>query len=43
MIDLERQVEQVMDDTIRVFSGRSFSSEDIEFIKWTKNKYPKLS
>jgi hypothetical protein len=32
-----------MDDTIRVFSGRTFSSEDIELIKWTKNKYPKLS
>lgn len=32
-----------MDDTIRVFSGRAFSSEDIELIKWTKNKYPKLS
>jgi len=32
-----------MDDTIRVFFGRTFSSEDIELIKWTKNKYPKLS
>ncbi len=43
MIDLERKVEQVMDNTIRVFSGRTFSSEDIELISWTKNKYPKLS
>jgi len=43
MIDLERKVEQVMDNTIRVFSGRTFSSEDIELIRWTKNKYPKLS
>ncbi|MBC8035386.1 MAG: DUF4338 domain-containing protein [Chitinophagaceae bacterium] len=32
-----------MDNTIRVFSGRTFSSEDIELIRWTKNKYPKLS
>lgn len=32
-----------MDNTIRVFSGRTFSSEDIELIKWTRNKYPKLS
>jgi Domain of unknown function (DUF4338) len=43
MIDLERKVEQVMDNTIRVFSGRTFSSEDIELIKWTRKKYPKLS
>lgn len=32
-----------MDNTIRVFSGRTFSSEDIELIRWTKNRYPKLS
>jgi len=32
-----------MDNTIRVFSGRTFSSEDIELIKWTRNKYPKLT
>jgi len=32
-----------MDNTIRVFFGRTFSSEDIELIRWTKNKYPKLS
>lgn len=31
-----------MDDAIRVFSGRAFSSEDIELIKWTRKKYPKL-
>ena len=43
MINLERKVEQVMDHTIRVFFGRTFSSEDIELIRWTKNKYPKLS
>jgi hypothetical protein len=43
LIDLERKVDQVMDDTIRAFSGRTFSSEDIELIKWTKNKYPQLS
>jgi hypothetical protein len=35
--------DQVMDDTIRVFSGRAFSSEDIEMIKWTRKSYPKLS
>ena len=43
MLDLERKVEQVMDNTIRVFSGRTFSSEEINLIKWTRNKYPKLS
>ena len=32
-----------MNHTIRVFFGRTFSSEDIELIRWTKNKYPKLS
>jgi hypothetical protein len=32
-----------MDNNIRVFSGREFSSEDIELIKWTRNKYPKLT
>lgn len=42
MLDLERKVDRVMDNTIRVFSGRTFSSEDIELIKWTRNKYPKL-
>ncbi len=31
-----------MDDTIRVFSGRTFSSEDIELIKWARKTYPKL-
>ena len=43
MLDLERKVEQVMDDTIRVFSGRTFSSEEIDLIKWTRKTYPKLS
>ncbi len=43
MIDLERKVEQVMDNTIRVFSGRTFSSEEMELIKWTINKYTRLS
>lgn len=39
---LERRIEQVMNNTIMVFSGRTFSSEDIELIKWTRNKYPYL-
>jgi hypothetical protein len=29
-------------DTIRVFSGRTFSPEDIEMIKWARRAYPKL-
>lgn len=32
-----------MDETIRTFSGREFSSEDIKLIKWVIGKYPKLS
>lgn len=32
-----------MDNTIRVFSGRTFSPEDIELIKWTRKTYPTLS
>lgn len=32
-----------MDDTIRVFSGRTFSPEDIELIQWIRKTYPKLS
>jgi len=32
-----------MDDTIRVFSGRAFSPEDIELIKWTRKTYKSLS
>jgi hypothetical protein len=43
MLHLERKVDQVVDNTIRVFSGRIISSEDIELIKWTRGKYPKLS
>ena len=31
-----------MDDTIRVFSGRTFSPKDIELIKWARKTYPKL-
>lgn len=31
-----------MDDTIRVFSGRTISPEDIEMIKWARKTYPKL-
>lgn len=31
-----------MDDTIRVFSGRAFSPEDIEMIKWARKAYPRL-
>lgn len=43
MLHLERKVDQVVDNTIRVFSGRTFCSEDIELIKWTRTKYPKLT
>ncbi len=32
-----------MDDTIRVFSGRAFCSEDIDLMKWVIETYPKLS
>ncbi|MDD4637521.1 MAG: DUF4338 domain-containing protein [Bacteroidales bacterium] len=32
-----------MDKTIMVYSGRNFTSEDIELIKWTRKKYPQLS
>lgn len=32
-----------MSDTIRVFSGRAFSTEDIEMIKWVRKTYPNLS
>ena len=32
-----------MDDAIRVFSGRTISSGDIEMIKWARKVYPKLS
>jgi len=32
-----------MDDTIRVFSGREFTLDDIELIKWTRKTYQKLS
>jgi hypothetical protein len=31
-----------MNDTIIVFSGRTFCSEDIELIQWTRKKYPEL-
>jgi hypothetical protein len=31
-----------MNDTIMVFSGRTFGAEDIELIKWTRKKYPTL-
>jgi hypothetical protein len=31
-----------MDDTIMVFSGRAFCSEDIKLIKWVIKTYPKL-
>jgi hypothetical protein len=33
---------QVMDNTIRVFSGRAFRPEDIEMIKWARKTYPNL-
>lgn len=32
-----------MDDTIRVFSGRAISPEDIETIKWVRKRFPQLS
>lgn len=31
-----------MDNTIKVFSGRMFSPEDIEMIQWARKTYPKL-
>lgn len=31
------------DDFVMEFSGKNFTSEDINLIKWTRNKYPKLS
>ncbi|WP_263487228.1 hypothetical protein [Clostridium estertheticum] len=32
-----------MDNIIMASSGRNFTSEDIELIKWTRNKYSHLS
>lgn len=32
-----------MNKTVISFSGRDFSEEDIELIKWTRKKYPQLS
>jgi len=32
-----------LNKTVISFSGRDFSAEDIELIKWTRNKYPQLS
>jgi len=32
-----------MDKTIMVYSGRNFTSEDIDLIKWTRKRYPQLS
>ncbi|HZK86286.1 MAG TPA: Druantia anti-phage system protein DruA [Desulfosporosinus sp.] len=32
-----------MDKTIMIFSGRTFTSEDIDLIKWTRKRYPQLS
>jgi hypothetical protein len=32
-----------MDSTSKVFSGRTFSEEDIEMIKWARKRYPGLS
>ena len=31
-----------MEHAIRVFSGRAFSPDDIETIKWTRKRYPQL-
>lgn len=32
-----------MDKTVMVYSGRNFTSEDIDLIKWTRKRYPQLS
>lgn len=32
-----------MDNTIISYTGRNFTSEDIELIKWTRKRYPQLS
>ncbi|MFZ3130044.1 MAG: hypothetical protein WA125_02810 [Desulfosporosinus sp.] len=32
-----------MDKTIMIHSGRNFTSEDIDLIKWTSKRYPQLS
>jgi len=32
-----------MDKTIMVYSGRNFTSEEIELIQWTRKRYPQLS
>ena len=32
-----------MDKIIMAYSGRNFTSEDIELIKWTRKRYPQLS
>lgn len=32
-----------MDKTIVVYSGRNFTSEEIDLIKWTRKRYPQLS
>ena len=32
-----------MDKTIMIYSGRNFTSEDIDLIKWTRKRYPQLS
>ena len=33
----------IMDNTIRVFSGRTFCPKDIELIQWIRKTYPSLS
>jgi len=32
-----------LEHAIRVFSGRAFSPDDIEIIKWTRKRYPQLT
>lgn len=32
-----------MDKTIMVYSGRNFTTEEIELIQWTRKRYPQLS
>ena len=40
---LRKVGDQSMEKPIREFSGRAFSAEEIELIKWTIKTYPKLS
>lgn len=37
--DIIEKDEMIMNDVIRTFSGREFTSEDIECIKWTRKAF----